>query len=102
VTLRRFGIDTTFVQGSDPADYAAAITDKTKLIFAETVANPSGEIADIEGPFWIWLAVLLAFAALCVGTYLWFRTHPSPEEDAAETESENERPDGAVLEDARA
>ena len=32
-----------------PADYAAAITDKTKLIFAETIANPSGEIADIEG-----------------------------------------------------
>jgi len=49
VTLRRFGIDTTFVRSSDPADYAAAITDKTKLIFAETVANPSGEIADIEG-----------------------------------------------------
>ncbi|TFD82277.1 O-acetylhomoserine aminocarboxypropyltransferase/cysteine synthase [Cryobacterium sp. Sr8] len=49
VTLRRFGIDTTFVQGADPADYAAAITDKTKLIFAETVANPSGEVADIEG-----------------------------------------------------
>jgi O-acetylhomoserine (thiol)-lyase len=49
VTLRRFGVDTTFVQGSDPADYDAAITDKTKLIFAETIANPSGEIADIEG-----------------------------------------------------
>ncbi|MCU1476096.1 MAG: O-acetylhomoserine aminocarboxypropyltransferase [Subtercola sp.] len=49
VTLRRFGVDTTFVQSSDPADYAAVITDKTKLIFAETVANPSGEIADIEG-----------------------------------------------------
>jgi O-acetylhomoserine (thiol)-lyase len=49
VTLRRFGVDTTFVQSADPADYAAAITDKTKLIFAETVANPSGEIADIEG-----------------------------------------------------
>ena len=49
VTLRRFGVETTFVQSSDPADYAAAITDKTKLIFAETVANPSGEIADIEG-----------------------------------------------------
>ncbi|RFA14161.1 O-acetylhomoserine aminocarboxypropyltransferase [Subtercola boreus] len=49
VTLRRFGVDTTFVRSSDPADYAAAITDKTKLIFAETVANPSGEIADIEG-----------------------------------------------------
>src|SRR6188472_924100 len=49
VTLRRFGVETTFVQSADPADYAAAITSKTKLIFAETVANPSGEVADIEG-----------------------------------------------------
>jgi O-acetylhomoserine (thiol)-lyase len=49
VTLRRFGVETTFVQSAEPADYAAAITDKTKLIFAETVANPSGEVADIEG-----------------------------------------------------
>jgi O-acetylhomoserine (thiol)-lyase len=49
VTLRRFGVQTTFIQSADPADYAAAITDKTKLIFAETIANPSGEIADIEG-----------------------------------------------------
>jgi O-acetylhomoserine (thiol)-lyase len=49
VTLRRFGVETTFVHSSDPADYASAITDKTKLIFAETIANPSGEIADIEG-----------------------------------------------------
>jgi O-acetylhomoserine (thiol)-lyase len=49
VTLRRFGIETTFVPGTDPADYAAAITDKTKLIFAESISNPSGEIADLEG-----------------------------------------------------
>jgi O-acetylhomoserine (thiol)-lyase len=49
VTLRRFGVDTTFVHSSEPADYAAAITDKTKFVFAETIANPSGEIADIEG-----------------------------------------------------
>ncbi|WP_167138674.1 O-acetylhomoserine aminocarboxypropyltransferase/cysteine synthase family protein [Diaminobutyricimonas sp. TR449] len=49
VTLRRFGVETTFVHSSDPADYAAAITDKTKLIFAEIVANPSGEVADLEG-----------------------------------------------------
>lgn len=49
VTLRRFGIETTFVQSSDAADYAAAIQKNTKLVFAETVANPSGEIADIEG-----------------------------------------------------
>ncbi len=49
VTLRRFGIDTTFVNSADPADYAAAITDKTKLIFAEIVSNPSGQVADLEG-----------------------------------------------------
>jgi O-acetylhomoserine (thiol)-lyase len=49
VTLRRFGVETTFVNSSDPADYAAAITDKTKLIFAEIVSNPSGQVADIEG-----------------------------------------------------
>lgn len=49
VTLRRFGVETTFVRSADPADYAAAITPKTKLIFAETIANPSGEIANIEG-----------------------------------------------------
>ncbi|MET4051596.1 O-acetylhomoserine (thiol)-lyase [Frigoribacterium sp. PvP054] len=49
VTLRRFGVETTFVQSSDPADYAAAITPETKLLFVETVANPSGEVADLEG-----------------------------------------------------
>ncbi|MGT2426300.1 O-acetylhomoserine aminocarboxypropyltransferase/cysteine synthase family protein [Amnibacterium kyonggiense] len=49
VTLRRFGVETTFVASSDPADYAAAITDRTKVVFAETVANPSGDVADIEG-----------------------------------------------------
>ncbi len=49
VTLRRFGVETTFVSSSDPADYAAAITDKTKLVYAETISNPSGEVADLEG-----------------------------------------------------
>jgi O-acetylhomoserine (thiol)-lyase len=49
VTLRRFGVNTTFVRSADPADYAAAITENTKLIFVETIANPSGEIADLEG-----------------------------------------------------
>lgn len=49
VSLRRFGVDTTFVTGTDPADYAAAVTDSTRLIYAEVIANPSGEIADIEG-----------------------------------------------------
>ncbi|MFC7407192.1 O-acetylhomoserine aminocarboxypropyltransferase/cysteine synthase family protein [Georgenia alba] len=49
VTLRRFGVETTFVPGTDPADYAAAVRPETKAVYAETVANPSGEIADIAG-----------------------------------------------------
>lgn len=49
ITLRRFGVETTFVQSADPADYEAAIQPNTKLVYAETIANPSGEIADIEG-----------------------------------------------------
>ncbi|MEJ3405171.1 O-acetylhomoserine aminocarboxypropyltransferase/cysteine synthase family protein [Rathayibacter sp. YIM 133350] len=48
VTLRRFGIDTTFVQSTDAEAYAAAITENTKAIFVETIANPSGDIADLE------------------------------------------------------
>lgn len=55
-TLRRFGIDTTFVsEGSrdstdsaDSADsFAAAITGKTRLLFTEVIGNPSGDIADL-------------------------------------------------------
>jgi len=49
VTLRRFGVDTTFVRGTDPADYAAAIRPETKVVYAEVIANPSGEITDIAG-----------------------------------------------------
>ena len=49
VTLRRFGVETTFVPGADVDAVAAAITDRTKLVFAEVVANPSGEVADLAG-----------------------------------------------------
>jgi len=49
VTMRNFGVETTFLHSADPADYAAAIRDETKLIFVETIANPSGQIADLEG-----------------------------------------------------
>src|SRR5690625_3111170 len=49
VTLRRFGVETTFVASSEPEAYAAAITENTKAIYVESIANPSGEIADIAG-----------------------------------------------------
>ncbi len=47
VTLRRLGIETTFVAPDDPSAFAAAIGDSTKLVFTEVVANPSGAVADL-------------------------------------------------------
>lgn len=47
-TLARFGIDVTFVDPTRPDDFAAAIRPETKLLFTETIGNPSGAIADIE------------------------------------------------------
>ncbi len=47
VTLRRFGVDTTFVASADPADYAAALRPETKAIYTEVIGNPSCEIADL-------------------------------------------------------
>ncbi len=48
VTLRRLGIETTFVAPDDPDAFAAAVQPgRTKLLFTETVANPAGTVADL-------------------------------------------------------
>ncbi|HET9769261.1 MAG TPA: O-acetylhomoserine aminocarboxypropyltransferase/cysteine synthase family protein [Acidimicrobiia bacterium] len=47
VTLRRLGIETTFVDPADPKAFAAAVRPETKLLYTEIVANPSGAVADI-------------------------------------------------------
>ena len=46
--LPRLGIKCIFVDPTDPANFQAAITEKTRLIFCETVSNPALEIVDIE------------------------------------------------------
>ncbi|MDP9111776.1 MAG: O-acetylhomoserine aminocarboxypropyltransferase/cysteine synthase [Candidatus Eremiobacteraeota bacterium] len=48
VTLKRMGIATSFVPGDDYAGIAAAIGPQTKLLFAETIGNPSGTVADLR------------------------------------------------------
>lgn len=48
VTLPRYGITVKFVDATDPENIRAAITDKTKAVFAETIANPSLHVLDIE------------------------------------------------------
>jgi O-acetylhomoserine (thiol)-lyase len=48
VTLRRMGIDVTFVDPV-PEAIAGAITPKTKLVYGETIGNPRAEVFDLEG-----------------------------------------------------
>jgi O-acetylhomoserine (thiol)-lyase len=47
-TLPRFGITTTLVDPRDPAAFDAAITERTRLVFAETLGNPGLEVLDIR------------------------------------------------------
>ena len=46
-TLRRFGIDTTFVDPRDPGAFAEAIRPQTRLLFGETLGNPGLEVLNI-------------------------------------------------------
>ncbi len=48
VSLPRYGITVKFVDSTDPENFRAAINDKTKAIFAETIGNPSLHVLDIE------------------------------------------------------
>ena len=47
-TLKEQGIETTFVNGTDPKDFEKAIKKNTKAIFVESLCNPNSDIADIE------------------------------------------------------
>lgn len=61
--LKRFGIETTFVPGTDPDAWRAAVRPSTRMLFMETPSNPLTEISDIAAVAEIaheigaWLAV---------------------------------------------
>ncbi len=46
-TLRRFGIETTFVDPRDPQAFADAIRPETRLVFGEILGNPGLEVLDV-------------------------------------------------------
>ncbi|NRT13369.1 O-acetylhomoserine aminocarboxypropyltransferase/cysteine synthase family protein [Flavobacterium sp. 14A] len=46
-TLPRLGITTTFVDPSNPENFAQAVTDTTKVIFIESLGNPKLDVLDI-------------------------------------------------------
>jgi O-acetylhomoserine (thiol)-lyase len=47
VSLRRFGINTIFVEPDDPENFRRAITPRTRLLYGETIANPRINVLDI-------------------------------------------------------
>ena len=59
--FKRWGLDVTFVSLTEPDEWQAALTDKTKLFFVETPSNPLTEVCDIQ---------VLADMAHLAGAYL--------------------------------
>jgi O-acetylhomoserine (thiol)-lyase len=46
-TLKRFGIETTFVDPRNPDAWRAAIRPQTRLLFGETLGNPGLDVLDV-------------------------------------------------------
>ena len=47
-TYEDLGIETSFVDPSDPQNFEKAIQPNTKLLYAETLGNPNSDVIDIE------------------------------------------------------
>jgi O-acetylhomoserine (thiol)-lyase len=47
-TLKEQGIETTFVDPSDPENFRRAIRPNTKLLYTECLGNPNSDVADID------------------------------------------------------
>jgi O-acetylhomoserine (thiol)-lyase len=47
-TFKEAGIETTFVDGSDPENFKKAIKPNTKALFFESLGNPNSSIVDIK------------------------------------------------------
>ncbi|MCK5853264.1 O-acetylhomoserine aminocarboxypropyltransferase/cysteine synthase, partial [bacterium] len=47
-TLKKFGIEVTFVDPTNPENFKAAIKENTKAVFIETIGNPLVIVPDIE------------------------------------------------------
>lgn len=47
-TLPKMGVEVTFVDPNDPANFAGAIRDNTKLIYIETIGNPKNDVLDYK------------------------------------------------------
>src|SRR5437660_12130949 len=48
VSFRKMGIECRFVEGTDLDQWRAAVTEKTKCFYVETMGNPTIDVGDIE------------------------------------------------------
>ncbi len=48
-SFKSFGWNVAWAEGLDPEDFEAAVNEKTKAIFIESLANPGGYVLDING-----------------------------------------------------
>ncbi|AXE38877.1 O-acetylhomoserine aminocarboxypropyltransferase/cysteine synthase family protein [Acidipropionibacterium virtanenii] len=47
-TLSQYDIHVTFVDPDDPGALAAAVTDRTRLVYGETIGNPGVNVVDLD------------------------------------------------------
>jgi len=47
-TFKNFGIDVKFVDSDKPAEFEAAVTEKTKALYVETIANPTLNVPNFD------------------------------------------------------
>lgn len=47
-TFKDLGIEARFVDAANPENFAAAIDDKTRFLYIETIGNPANDVADFE------------------------------------------------------
>ncbi len=52
-TLPKLGIDVTFVDAREPANFAGAIRDNTRLIYIESLGNPKNDVLDYAEIAWV-------------------------------------------------
>ncbi len=48
LTLRTWGVQTHFIDSTDPENYRRAITPRTRVLYGETIGNPRGDVLDIQ------------------------------------------------------
>ncbi|MEV0598947.1 aminotransferase class I/II-fold pyridoxal phosphate-dependent enzyme [Streptomyces sp. NPDC050315] len=45
----RYGVDVDLVAGDDVEEFAGLVRPRTRLLFLETIANPTGQVPDLDG-----------------------------------------------------